>query len=170
MSLGLCVHFDKRNMITLETWRAEISKLGYPLVLPDSFDPSSTEGYIDCVYDGEPTSFAIDLNDDSELPSPFPDGVARLTMEFSVNTSYGEAGWFGAVAAAAAFCLATAGVIDEYNGLLIKHRRARAWARSIIRVDDAMTRMAMKHPHPDTEPAERVKGPAKSWWAWWKRQ
>jgi hypothetical protein len=169
MSLGFCVHFDRRKLITLQEWRGSISKLNYPLVLPDSFDPAETSGYFDCTYGGEATSFAIDLNDEPELPSPFPSDVDRLTMEFTVNAVHGQAAWFAAVSAAAAFCIAANGAIEDDSCSRFSARRARSWAKSILGEDDSMTKMALNHPHPDSVPIADIKGPIQPWWKWWRR-
>ncbi|HZF15046.1 MAG TPA: hypothetical protein VE046_03790 [Steroidobacteraceae bacterium] len=169
MSLWLCVHFDRRRLITLQGWRGATSKLEYPLVFPDSLDPAETPGYFDCSYAGEATSFAIDLNEEPELPSPFPNDVDRLTMEFTVNTLGGEIAWFAAVAAAAAFCLATDGVVEDGSCSRFASREVGSWANSILNADDSMTEVALKHPHPDSVPVTDIKGPSEPWRKRWRR-
>ena len=169
MSLGLRVHFDRQRSTTLDRWRASISKLDYPLVLPDSLDPADTNGYLDCSYNGQETAIAIDLNKECELPSPFSEEVDRVTMEFTVNTLHGERAWFAAVAAAASLCVVTGGVIEDDDCARFTSRRARSWANSILNAEDAMARAATQYPHPDSEPVAAVKGPPESWWKWWRR-
>ena len=169
MSLGLWVHFESKRLATLHEWRAALDKLKYPLALPDSLDPSATPGYLDCSYGGKPTSFAIDLNEEPELPSPFPEEVDRQTMEFTVNTLHGETAWFAAVAAAASFCVATNGVVEDDSCSRFTSRRVRSWANSILKEDDAMTKAALKYPHPESVPVSEVKGPSEPWWKWWRR-
>jgi hypothetical protein len=163
------VCFDRKNRVTLEGWRAAISKLDYPLVLPDALDPSDTNGYLDCSYNSHETSIAIDLNEECELPSPFSEEIDRIAMEFTVNTVHGESAWFAAVAAAASFCVATGGVVEDDDCARFTSRRVRSWANSILKEDDVIARAAAQYAHPDAEPVSAVKGPPESWWKWWRR-
>jgi hypothetical protein len=114
MSLGIHVHLDAQKMPDLAQWREAISKRNYPLVFLEPFDVLSQPGSIQCRYDGEPTEFEYYFNDSPELPAP-PNlnAVKRAIAEFRINTRYGNAGWFSAVAAAASLCAATGGVIED---------------------------------------------------------
>ncbi|MEO8065210.1 MAG: hypothetical protein ABI821_20955 [Pseudomonadota bacterium] len=168
MSLDYFVHFERQRSVTLSQWREKIIALGYPLVLPDTVDPSAPEGVTDCTYENEAVVLGFFLDENPELPSPFAGKSQSFLMQFNFSASAGERTNLAAVAAAASFCIATGGVIND-DSELIRASKAKAWARSLLKEDDAMTKLALKFAHPDRVPVVEVKGPSESWWKWWRR-
>ena len=155
-------------MITLEAWQSAVAKRGYALVFLKPFDPLSQPGCIECSYSGEPTEIEYYFSENPEIPAPTSlANTQRALAEFRINTRYGETAWFAAVAAAAALCIATDGVIEDDDCAQFSARKAAAWARGILHADEELAKKALAYPHPDTANDPQRSGSAKPWWRFW---
>jgi hypothetical protein len=167
MSLSIDLHLDQDKMVSLEAWRAVVSRKKYPLDFTEEFDPYGAPGCLTCTYNKAPTTIEYYFNDAPEVTPPASLACTKHAVaEFRVNTRDGELAWHAAVAAAASLCIATAGIIEDEDCREINARSAVSWARGILAADDDMAKQALSFPHPEDEIASEICA-TKPWWRFW---
>jgi len=126
MSYDLNVYLDRQKMPSPETWKASITRAGFPVELDDDFDVESFSGFLPCPVKGEISGFEYYS---SKLS---PDEVATLrlpkNLNFSIQFNIGSRPLelVSALAASSVLATLTGGVlVDPQSGARV-HRRGGA--------------------------------------------